>query len=91
MQGIEVHTELWWGNLWKRVHLEEMRVDGGIMLEWIRQKLAGRAWGRYAGKRGAHRALLGKPVEKRPFGRNEGRWKDNIRKDLTEIAWEGVD
>jgi hypothetical protein len=34
---------------------------------------------------------VGKSVEKRPFGRNGGRWKDNIRMDLTEIGWEGVD
>jgi hypothetical protein len=49
------------------------------------------AWGKYAGKRGAHRTLVEKLLEKRPFGRNGGRWKDNIRMDLIEIGWEGVD
>jgi hypothetical protein len=51
----------------------------------------GRALGRYAGKRGTYRALVGKPVEKRAFGRNRGRWKDKIRMDLTEIGRESVD
>jgi hypothetical protein len=41
-------------------------------------------------KRGAYRVLVGKPVEKRPFGRPGGGWKYNIRMDLTEIGWEDV-
>jgi hypothetical protein len=28
---------------------------------------------------------------KRPLGRSRHRWKDNIRMNLTEIGWEGVD
>jgi len=51
----------------------------------------GRALDRYAGKRGTYRVLVGKPVEKRPFGRNRGRWKDKIKMDLIEIGREGVD
>jgi len=51
----------------------------------------GKACGRDAGKRGAYRVLMDKPVEKRPLGRTGGRWMDNIRLDLTEIGWEGVD
>ena len=42
MQGWEEHTGFWWGNLWKKGHLEEMGVDGRIILEWISQKSAGR-------------------------------------------------
>ena len=30
--------------------------------------------------------LTGKPRGKRPFGRSERRWKDNIRMDLKEIG-----
>jgi hypothetical protein len=29
--------------------------------------------------------LIGKPEEKRPFGRPGCRWEDNIRMDLREI------
>jgi hypothetical protein len=36
--------------------------------------------------------LIGKPEGKRPLGRrSRRRWEDNIRMDLKEIVWEGVD
>jgi hypothetical protein len=34
---------------------------------------------------------VGKPEEKRPFGRSRRRWVDNIKMDLLEIGWGGVD
>jgi hypothetical protein len=33
--------------------------------------------------------LVGKPDGKKPFARAKGRWEDNIRMDLWEIAWKG--
>jgi hypothetical protein len=38
-------------------------------------------------KRNAHRLLVGK----RPLGRPRRRWADNIKIDLLEIGWDGVD
>jgi hypothetical protein len=35
--------------------------------------------------------LVGKPERKRLIGRPRRRWKDNIRMELTQIEWEGVD
>jgi hypothetical protein len=35
--------------------------------------------------------LFGKPEGKRPFGKPSRIWEDNIRKDLREVVWEGVD
>ena len=35
--------------------------------------------------RNAWNILTGKLTEKRPIGKLRHRWKDNIRKDLTEI------
>jgi hypothetical protein len=35
--------------------------------------------------------LVGKSEWKRPHGRPSCRWEENIRKDLREIWWEGVD
>jgi hypothetical protein len=32
-----------------------------------------------------------KPERKRPLARPRCRWQDNIRMDLKEIMWEGVD
>jgi hypothetical protein len=41
--------------------------------------------------RNAYRILIRKPVGKKPLGRPEHRWEDNIRMDLGEIGWDGVD
>jgi hypothetical protein len=35
--------------------------------------------------------LVGKPEGKKPLGRPRCRWEDNIRIDLRETGWEGVD
>jgi hypothetical protein len=34
---------------------------------------------------------VGKPEGKRPLGRPRRRWVDNIKMDLTEIGWDGID
>jgi hypothetical protein len=36
-------------------------------------------------KKNAYRLLVGKPEGKRPLGRPERRWLDNIRMDLGEV------
>jgi hypothetical protein len=42
-------------------------------------------------KRNAYRILVGKPEGKRPLGRPRRRWVDNIKMDLREIGWDGMD
>jgi hypothetical protein len=42
-------------------------------------------------KRSAYRILVGKPEGKRPLGIPRRRWEDNIKIDLREIGWDGVD
>jgi hypothetical protein len=42
-------------------------------------------------RRGAYRALLGKPEGRRPLGKPRRRWEDNIKMDLRELGWGGVD
>jgi hypothetical protein len=42
-------------------------------------------------RRGAYRALVGKPEGRRPLGRPRRRWEDNIKIDLREIGWGGMD
>jgi hypothetical protein len=42
-------------------------------------------------KRNVYRLLVGKPEGKRPLGRPRRRWVDNIRMDLGEVGWGGVD
>jgi hypothetical protein len=40
-------------------------------------------------RRGAYRALVGKPEGKRQLGRPTHRWEDNIKMDLREVGWGG--
>jgi hypothetical protein len=40
-------------------------------------------------RRGAYRALVGKPEGRRPLGRPRRRWEDNIKMDLREVIWRG--
>jgi hypothetical protein len=42
-------------------------------------------------RRGAYRALVGKPEGSRPLGRPRRRWEDNIKLHLREVRWGGVD
>jgi hypothetical protein len=42
-------------------------------------------------KRKACRVLVEKPERKRPLGRPTRRWEDNIKMDLREIGWGGMD
>jgi hypothetical protein len=41
--------------------------------------------------RNVYRILAGKPEGKRPLGRARRRWVDNIKIDLREIGWHGLD
>jgi hypothetical protein len=34
---------------------------------------------------------VGKPEGRRPLGRPRRGWLDNVRKDLVEVGWGGVD
>jgi hypothetical protein len=45
-------------------------------------------WGE---KRNVYRLLVRKPERKRPPGRPRRRWVDNIKMDVLEIGWGGVD
>jgi hypothetical protein len=42
-------------------------------------------------KRNACRILMGKPEGKRLLGRLRCRWVDNIKIDLREMGWDGLD
>jgi hypothetical protein len=42
-------------------------------------------------KRNAYRILVGKPKGKRPLRRPRCRWVDNIKMNLRELGWGGMD
>jgi len=42
-------------------------------------------------RRVVYRVLVGKPEGKRPLGRPRHRWKNNIKMDLQEVGYGGMD
>jgi hypothetical protein len=40
---------------------------------------------------GACKILMGEPEGKRPLGRRRNMWEDNIKMDLGEIEWGGME
>jgi hypothetical protein len=51
----------------------------------------GRACSTNGERMNTYRVLLGKPEEKRSLGRPRRRWVDNIKMDVTETGWDGMD
>jgi hypothetical protein len=43
------------------------------------------------GRKNAYRILVEKPEGKRPLRRPRCRWVDNIKRELREIGWDGMD
>jgi hypothetical protein len=56
----EVHTRFWWGDLREADHLEDLGVDGSIILKWIFKKWdgGGMDWIDMAQDRDRWRALV---------------------------------
>jgi hypothetical protein len=52
-------------------------------------------WARHAARvgetRNEHKILVGETERKRQRGRTRCKWEDNIRMDLREKGWEGMD
>ena len=42
-------------------------------------------------RRGIYRVLVEKPEGKKPFGSPRRRWEDNIKMDLQEVCFWGMD
>jgi hypothetical protein len=60
------------------------------MMKSRRMRWAGHV-ARRGAKRNAYRILVEKPEGKRPLGRPRRRWMDNIKMDLREVGWDGMD
>jgi hypothetical protein len=43
------------------------------------------------GEKSTYSILVGKSEGKRPLGRPRCRWVDNIKMNLKEIGWDGID
>jgi hypothetical protein len=60
------------------------------MIKSGRMRWAGHV-ARIGEKRNTYRTLLGKSEGRRPLGRPGRNWEDNIKTDLGEFEWGGVD
>jgi hypothetical protein len=80
---------------WRKLHNEELhnlysspniiRIIKSMTIRWTRHVT------RMGAKRTAYRVLVGKSEGKRLLGRPRRKWVDNIRMDLIEIGWHGMD
>jgi hypothetical protein len=80
---------------WRRLHNKELyalysspniiRVIKTRRLRWAEHVA------RMGERRGAYRALVGKPEGRKPLGRPRRRWEDNIKIKLREVGWAGMD
>jgi hypothetical protein len=80
---------------WRKLHYEELHnlySPPNIirMTKSRRMKWAGHV-AQVGETRNAYRVLVGKPEGKRPLGRPRRSWVDNIKIDLREIGWDGMD
>jgi hypothetical protein len=79
----------------RKLHNEELRdlFSSPSIVRIIKSRRM--RWARHVArmgeKRNAYRLLVGKPEGKRLLGRSRSRWVDNIKMDLLEIGWGGVD
>jgi hypothetical protein len=80
---------------WRKLHNEELHslYSSSSIIRMIKSRRM--RWAvhvaRMGEKRNAYRILVGKPDGKRLLGRPRRRGVDNIKMDLREIGWDGLD
>jgi hypothetical protein len=80
---------------WRKVHNEELHslYSSPSIIRMIKSRRM--RWAGYVArmgeKRNAYTILVGKPEGKGPLGRPSRRWVNNIKMDLREIGWDGLD
>jgi hypothetical protein len=79
---------------WRRLHDEELNklydLSNIITMSKSRRMVRAGQVARMGTMRNLY-ILVGKPDGKRPLGRPRRTWEDNIRMDVREMGWEGVD
>jgi hypothetical protein len=80
---------------WRKLHNEELHnlYSSPRIIRMIKSKRM--RWAGHVARMGetrkAYRILVGKSEGKRSLGRPRRRWVDNIKMDLRDIGWNGVD
>jgi hypothetical protein len=79
---------------WRRLRAEELYAlySSANIIQAIKSRRIGWA-GHVArmGDTGAYRVLVGRRDGKRSLGRYRRRWEDNIKMNLQEVGWGGMD
>jgi len=79
---------------WRELHNEELNDLYSLSIVWVIKSRRMRWTGHVARMwewRGVYRVLVGKCKGKRPFGRPRHRWENNIKMDLEEVGFGGMD
>jgi hypothetical protein len=80
---------------WMRLHNEELNdlYSSPNIIRVIKSRKKRRAGhvARMEEKRVAYMISVGTPEGRRPLGRPRRRWEDNIKMDLQEVGWGGMD
>ena len=96
-KGVEENISVYEGRgnrEWRKLHNEELndlyssrsifRVVKSRRMRWAEHVASVRE------RRGVYRVLVGKPDKKSPLKRPRHRWEDNIKMDLQEVGYEGM-
>jgi hypothetical protein len=80
---------------WRRLHNEELNdlySSPNIILVIKSRRMR---WTGYVARmgegRGAYMILVGRPERRRPLGRPRRRWEDNIKIELQQVGWGGME
>ena len=80
---------------WRKLHNEELNNLYSLPIIFRVIKLRRMRWAGHVtriGKTGGvYKVLRWKPEEKKPLGRRRRRWEDNIKMDLQEVGFGGMD
>jgi hypothetical protein len=81
---------------WRKLHNEELHnlYSSPVISRMIksrRMRWAGLVGRMGTKKKNEYRILVGKPEGNRPLGRPRRSWVDNIKMNLREIGWDGID
>jgi hypothetical protein len=82
-------------SVWRKLHNKELHnlYSSSNVIRIIKSrkmKWAGNV-ARIREKKNSYKIFVRKPERNRPIGRPRRRWQDNIKMDLREIGWGGMD